>query len=99
MAQVCKHEVIVLADLGFLPFTAMGAQLLFQGSSALYKRVAVIVMTNLRFDTWGDIMSGDAHMSAALLDRLTHRATVLEFVEHSIAFVSNFSSRISGGRR
>jgi DNA replication protein DnaC len=86
MAQICKYELIVLDELGFLPFTATGAQLLFQVCSALYERVAVIVTTNLRFAEWGSIMGGDERMSAALLDRLTHRATILEFVGTSYRF-------------
>lgn len=49
MTQVTKHELIVLDELGFIPFTATGAQLLFQLCSALYERVALIVTTNLRF--------------------------------------------------
>lgn len=86
MAQICKYELIVLDELGFLPFTATGAQLLFQVCSALYERVAVIVTTNLRFAEWANIMGGDERMSAALLDRLTHRATILEFVGTSYRF-------------
>ncbi len=80
MTQICKHELLVLDELGFIPFTATGAQLLFQVCSALYERVAVIVTTNLPFVQWASIMGGDERMSAALLDRLTHRATILEFV-------------------
>jgi DNA replication protein DnaC len=86
MTQVTKHELIVLDELGFIPFTATGAQLLFQLCSALYERVALIVTTNLRFADWSSVMGGDERMSAALLDRLTHRATILEFVGTSFRF-------------
>lgn len=86
MATICKQELIVLDELGFLPFTREGAQLLFQVCSALYERVAVIVTTNLRFAEWSSVMGGDERMSAALLDRLTHRATILEFVGTSYRF-------------
>jgi len=72
--------------LGFIPFTQTGAQLLFQVCSALYERVAVIITTNLRFAEWSTIMGGDERMSAALLDRLTHKATILEFVGTSYRF-------------
>jgi len=71
---------------GFIPFTAVGAQLLFQLCSALYERVALIITTNLRFAEWSSVMGGDERMSAALLDRLTHRATILEFVGTSYRF-------------
>lgn len=86
MSHICKHELLVLDELGFIPFTATGAQLLFQLCSALYERVAIIVTTNLRFAEWSRVMGGDEHMSAALLDRLTHRATILEFVGTSFRF-------------
>ena len=86
MNQIGKQELIVLDELGFIPFTATGAQLLFQLCSALYERVAVIVTTNLRFAEWSSVMGGDERMSAALLDRLTHRATILEFVGTSFRF-------------
>lgn len=86
MSQIGKQELIVLDELGFIPFTTTGAQLLFQLCSALYERVAVIVTTNLRFAEWSNVMGGDERMSAALLDRLTHRATILEFVGTSFRF-------------
>ena len=86
MTRLCKHELIVLDELGFIPFTATGAQLLFQLCSALYERVALIITTNLRFAEWSSVLGGDERMSAALLDRLTHRATILEFVGTSYRF-------------
>lgn len=86
MTQIGKQELIVLDELGFIPFTSTGAQLLFQLCSSLYERVALIVTTNLRFAEWSSIMGGDERMSAALLDRLTHRATILEFVGTSYRF-------------
>lgn len=86
MTQLGKYELLVLDELGFIPFTPTGAQLLFQLCSALYERVALIVTTNLRFAEWSSIMGGDERMSAALLDRLTHRATILEFVGTSYRF-------------
>jgi DNA replication protein DnaC len=86
MTRLCKQELIVLDELGFIPFTAVGAQLLFQLCSALYERVALIITTNLRFAEWSCVMGGDERMSAALLDRLTHRATILEFVGTSYRF-------------
>lgn len=86
ITRLCKYDLLVLDELGFIPFTAVGAQLLFQLCSALYERVALIITTNLPFAEWSTIMGGDERMSAALLDRLTHRATILEFVGTSYRF-------------
>ncbi len=97
MAQLGKHEFIVLDELGFIPFTATGAQLLFQLCSALYERVAIIVTTNLRFAEWSSVMGGDERMSAALLDRLTHRATIIEFVGTSFRFRQQLQRQETAG--
>jgi DNA replication protein DnaC len=85
MTQVGKLQLVVLDELGFLPFTPSGAQLLFQFCSALYERISLIVTTNLRFADWNSVL-GDERMTAALLDRLTHKAHILEFVGESFRF-------------
>jgi len=71
--------------LGFIPFSAIGAQLVFQFVSALYERVAIIITTNLKFADWPQIF-GDERLTLALLDRLTHRAHIIEFVGESYRF-------------
>jgi len=73
-----KQDLIVLDELGFIPFSSSASHLIFQFCSALYQRVALIVTTNLRFADWTQIF-GDERLTAALLDRLTHKAHVLEF--------------------
>ena len=75
----------MIHELGFIPFTASGAQLLFQVCSALYERVALIITTNLRFTDWTQVF-GDERLTGALLDRLTHRAHILEFIGESYRF-------------
>ena len=85
MASALKHQLIVLDELGFIPFSATGAQLIFQFCSTLYERVAMIVTTNLRFADWTQVF-GDERLTAALLDRLTHKAHVLEFIGESYRF-------------
>jgi DNA replication protein DnaC len=85
LAQFSKLDVLVLDELGFIPFTKDGAQLLFQLCSELYERVSIILTTNLRFVDWNTIF-GDERMTAALLDRLTHKAHILEFVGESYRF-------------
>ena len=82
---VGKQRLIVLDELGFIPLTTPGAHVLFQFCSALYERVALIVTTNLHFADWGQIF-GDERLAAALLDRLTHRAHILEFIGESYRF-------------
>jgi len=83
--QALKQQLVVLDELGFIPFTATGAQLIFQFCATLYERVALIVTTNLRFADWTQVF-GDERLTAALLDRLTHRAHILEFVGESYRF-------------
>ena len=85
LATALKHKLIVLDELGFIPFSATGAHLIFQFCSTLYERVAMIVTTNLRFADWPQIF-GDERLTAALLDRLTHKAHILEFVGESYRF-------------
>jgi DNA replication protein DnaC len=80
-----KQTLIVLDELGFIPFSPLGAQLIFQFCSALYERIALIVTTNLKFADWPQVF-GDERLTAALLDRLTHRAHILEFTGESFRF-------------
>jgi DNA replication protein DnaC len=80
-----KQNLIVLDELGFIPFSAIGAQLIFQFCSSLYERVALIVTTNLKFADWPQVF-GDERLTAALLDRLTHRAHILDFTGESFRF-------------
>ncbi len=84
-ATALKQKLIVLDEFGFIPFSAVGAQLLFQFCSALHERVALIVTTNLKFADWTQVL-GDERLTAALLDRLTHRAHILEFTGESFRF-------------
>src|SRR5947209_10140007 len=84
-AQITKLDLVVLDELGFIPFTKEGAQLLFQVCSDLYERVSIIVTTNLRFGDWNSIF-GEERMTAALLDRLTHRAHIIEVLGESYRF-------------
>jgi DNA replication protein DnaC len=78
LATTLKQQLIVLDELGFIPFSTTGAHLMFQFCSTLYERIALIVTTNLRFADWTQVF-GDERLTAALLDRLTHKAHILEF--------------------
>jgi len=83
--KLLNHQLIVIDELGFIPFTATGAQLMFQLCSTLYERVALIVTTNLSFADWTQVF-GDEMLTVALLDRLTHKAHIVEFVGDSYRF-------------
>jgi len=85
IGSALKMDLIVLDELGFIPFSASGAQALFTFCSELYERLALIVTTNLKFADWVQVF-GDERLTAALLDRLTHHAHILELVGESFRF-------------
>jgi DNA replication protein DnaC len=85
IGSALKLNLLVLDELGFIPLTPTGAQLIFTFCSEMYERVALIVTTNLKFADWPQVF-GDERLTAALLDRLTHRATILEMVGESFRF-------------
>jgi DNA replication protein DnaC len=85
LATALKQNLIVLDELGFIPFSTAGAQLIFQFCSTLHERVALIVTTNLKFADWVQVF-GSEQLTAALLDRLTCKAHILEFVGESFRF-------------
>jgi DNA replication protein DnaC len=80
-----KQDLIVLDELGFIPFTPNGAHALFTFCSELYERTAMIIITNLQFANWMQLF-GDERLTAALLDRLTHHAHIVELTGESFRF-------------
>ncbi len=75
--QLEKQHLLVLDELGYVPFTKVGAELLFEVVSRAYERASLIVTTNLPFENWAEVM-GNERLTGALLDRLTHRVHILE---------------------
>jgi DNA replication protein DnaC len=80
-----RHKLIILDELGYIPFSTTGAQLLFQFCSALHERVSMIVTTNLPFGEWVQVF-GNERLTTGFLDRITYRAQILEFVGESYRF-------------
>ena len=77
LKQLERQDLIVLDELGYVPFSKAGAELLFDVVSRAYERTSLIVTTNLPFEQWTEVL-GSERLTGALLDRLTHRVHILE---------------------
>ncbi len=75
--QLDRLDLLILDELGYVPFSKAGAELLFDVVSRAYERTSLIVTTNLPFENWTEVM-GSERLTGALLDRLTHRVHILE---------------------
>ena len=93
IASALKQKLVVLDELGFIPFAPNEAQVLFTFCSELYERVAMIVTTNLKFADWTQIF-GEEKLTAALLDRLTHHAHILELIGESYRFRERMAQEV-----
>ena len=75
--QLARLDLLVLDELGYVPASKVGAELLFDVISSAYERTSVIVTTNLPFESWTEVL-GSERLTGATLDRLTHRCHIIE---------------------
>jgi len=84
--QMVSHKLLIIDELGFVPLSKTGAELLFELISQRYERGATLITSNLPFDEWTETF-GSERLTGALLDRLTHHVNILEMNGESIASV------------
>ena len=92
LTQLDRVDLLVIDELGYLSFSRTGAELLFQVFADRYERRSVLVTSNLAFSEWGTVFQGD-RMTAALLDRLTHRCEIFEMNGESFRFRESMTAK------
>lgn len=85
LTQLDKCDLLICDELGYLSFSRAGAELLFQVFADRYERASLLITSNLAFSDWGQVFQGE-RMTAALLDRLTHRCHIFEMNGESFRF-------------
>ena len=92
LSQLDRVDLLVIDELGYLSFSRAGAELLFQVFAERYERRSILVTSNLAFSEWGQVFQGD-RMTAALLDRLTHRCEIFEMNGESYRFRESMKTK------
>lgn len=94
--KIEKADLFVIDELGYIPFTKKGSQLLFSVISKSYEHQSIIVTSNLEFGRWNEVF-GDEHLTAALLDRVIHHGHILSFSGESFRFKEAMANRKTKG--
>jgi DNA replication protein DnaC len=92
LAQLDRADLLICDELGYLSFSRGGAELLFQVFAERYERRSLLVTSNLAFSEWVQVFQGE-RMTAALLDRLTHRCHIVEMNGESFRFRESMKSK------
>jgi len=92
LSQLDKADLLICDELGYLSFSRGGAELLFQVFSDRYERSSLLITSNLGFGDWGQVFQGD-RMTAALLDRFTHRCEIFEMNGESYRFRESMKAK------
>ena len=92
LSQLDKTDLLICDELGYLSFSRPGAELLFQVFADRYERRSLLLTSNLAFSEWGQMFQGE-RMTAALLDRLTHRCHIFEMNGESYRFRESMKAR------
>jgi DNA replication protein DnaC len=92
LAQLDRTDLLICDELGYLSFSRTGAELLFQVFADRYERRSLLVTSNLAFSEWNQVFQGE-RMTAALLDRLTHRCHIFEMNGESFRFRESMKSK------
>jgi len=77
LTQLGKHSLLILDELGYVPFSKAGSELLFEVVSRAYERQSLMITTNLPFESWTEVC-GSERLTGAMLDRLTHKVHIIE---------------------
>jgi DNA replication protein DnaC len=96
---VLRLHLLILDEVGFVPFTKLGADLLFSLLAAVHERVSLILTTTVPFADWAQLFGGDQRLAGALLDRLTFHAHILQFAGESFRLRQSLQQQEADRRR
>jgi DNA replication protein DnaC len=91
--QIKRRDLIIVDELGYIPFSKLGAEHLFGFFSQCYEQTSLVMTTNLPFAEWPQTFGGDERLTGALLDRLTHRVHIVEITGESYRLQSSMKTK------